>query len=60
MKVKRYRGDDKRLWVKPIDNEALFKHCAGGAYAVTDKLFKEYVEPLLWVHGVGCIDFNGK
>ena len=59
MKLKSFRGKDKRVWIKPRSNEALFYHCAGGKVAVTKKEFNKYVEPLLWQHGVGCLDFNG-
>ncbi len=44
--------------VEPFDesDKPLFMHCAGGMMSVTEKHYKEVVEPLLFDHGVSVIE----
>jgi len=58
MLVRLFRKDSC-IWVKPTTDIILFMHCSGGLKEVTKKIFNDIVEPLLWVHNVRTIDFNG-
>ena len=55
-----FGGEDNKLWVKAVDNETLFVHCSGGYKEVRNQTFEVKVAPLLFIHGVSCIDYNGK
>lgn len=44
--------------IKPVTNEALFKHCAGGMIAVTLEKYQQEVEHLLFLHGVTSVEMD--
>jgi hypothetical protein len=60
MRLETSRGADKRIWVRPISDEHLFRHCAYGRLEVTKADFDKYVEPMLWVHNITMLDFVTK
>lgn len=62
MKLLKHK-DNGRTLIEPAkgssDKElALFSHCSEGMIAVTDEYFKEKTRPLLFIHGLGVIDWS--
>ncbi len=51
-----YTKSRGRTTVSAVDNKELFKHCAEGASKVTLRRFNKTVQPLLFLHGVVCIE----
>lgn len=47
-KIRRYG----RVEIEPVRDFIIFKHCSGGAIAVTEDVFEKEVQPLLFVHGI--------
>ena len=45
-------GKTKNGQIEPLDNEALFLHCANGMASVDEGHYYETVEPLLIIHGI--------
>lgn len=56
----RYRRTNKKgdIWIKPTKEYLeMFKHCSGGRIAVTTRVFKKEVEPILSAHQIYSYSF---
>lgn len=56
----KFRMDEKDCLIRPFDQIDLpiFQHCSNNSIAVTEKFFDEFVEPLLFLHGITVTECN--
>jgi hypothetical protein len=60
MKLRKFSEGDlhyRNIWIEPVDNINLFKHCSCGKEKVKEETFKIDVAPLLLIHGVEIVKF---
>jgi hypothetical protein len=57
MKLRKFINSDENVWIEPVDNINLFKHCACGKEKVKKETFNMDVAPLLLIHGVEIVKF---